>query len=172
MKCFRLVVTGEDHPHETDGEFDESKATFLVHREVWQAILRIANLAGALGILNSQMEMKCGVCDSFLVSAESFLEFINKTEAYKKEDDLFFELVQENLWHIYQALVETKFNNDEAFLEYYLRGGDDYRLLRDEHGELIYDESSGWPLGLAYEYVVIKINPVACLCCSRIFGSD
>lgn len=52
-------------------------------------------------------------------------------------------------------LVGPKFDNDEDFLKYWRDGGPDLSLLKGRDGDWAYDETTGYPLGLNYEDVVI-----------------
>jgi hypothetical protein len=167
MKCFRLQVVSDDL--QVQNQFDELSSTFFLPRCVWQGILRFGNTSEALATLNKHIEVKCGVCGSFLVPAGPFFTFVQKIESIKEDNDDFYEIVGESLCDIYRALLETKFNDEKALLKYWQDGGGDHRLLKGPDGDLVFDEVTGWPLGLAFDDVAVMINSSVCPSCHSLF---
>lgn len=168
MKCFRLEIVSIERVIQEDGYFDKDCSTFLISRDMWKEILYSGNLAGTLAIMNSRVEVTCDVCGSFMLPAGPFLEFVQKTEAFEKGNEYFSEIARENLRHIFQSLIETKFNDEDAFWKYWTDEGCVYNLLKDGNGELVIDENTS----LAYDDVVVKISSGSCSSCESLFQRD
>lgn len=171
MKCFRLEIVGEDRALQEDGEFEQNRSTFLIASEIWNLVLRSANISGTTTVLTNRVEIKCGACDSYMLPAGAFIEFVQKTGILEKGDEYLDEIVRENLWHIFKSLVETKFNNEDAFWKYWRDGGGEHHLLKEQNGELVFDEITGLPLGLAYGDVAVKTSN-DCPSCASLFLRD
>jgi hypothetical protein len=157
MKCFRIQIVNEDPEvliHANNGDDDSQ---FLIDQASWEQFLKTAGRN-----LIPSAELKCGVCGRFTVPALVFLQSVEKYEDVEHFDPDY---------NLYGWLVEPKFDNDEAFLDYWKNGGPDLNLLYDTGGSWVYDEISGFPLGLKCEDVVISISSVPCPYCEKLFST-
>jgi hypothetical protein len=157
MNCFRLEIIDDEIP--IDGEFDKVLSTFRMWRSNWENFLLAAEQTGHLTKLNQQTEVICGNCGSFSAPSGLFLAIVQDL-CEKKAG----ELIHDDLWEISQALVETKFDNEEEFIKYLQDGGPDRKLLHGPDGDWVYDEFTTFPIGLVYDDVaVIFRTQCACL---------
>jgi fermentation-respiration switch protein FrsA (DUF1100 family) len=156
MKYFRIHVVDTD-PETLAGVSSVDYSIFQIDTASWDQLLK----RSGKNIISSA-ELRCGVCGSFTVPATVFLKAV---ERYEDVED--FDPNRE----IYHNLIEPKFDNDEDFFKYWRNGGPDKALLHGADGDWVYDEITGYPLGLKYEEVVVLLYSEHCQCCETLFLS-
>lgn len=170
MDFFRLVIVRGGGAECADEQFDRGKSTITLDENYWNEILRTSYLCGAMEELKEKVQVFCGVCGNFIVPARDFLNFVEKLIGFTENLEEFDQSIIETLWTVNHSLIETKFNDIEKFKKYWEdgAGADNLMLLRDKKGDLIFDEITGWPVGLAYADVAVKLY-TNCQSCEAIF---
>ncbi len=157
MRCFKIQIV-EEYPEPSFYEnASDTGQTFLVDQVSWTKFPK-----GPGKNLVLAAELQCGRCGSFTVPAEVCLKAVAKYEDVEEFDPDH---------ELFRNLVSPKFDNDEDFLKYWRDGGPDLHLIKGSDGDWVYDEITGYPLGLNYEDVVISMHPEPCLCCADLFSS-
>lgn len=155
MKYFRIHVVDTELKTLAEASSVDDDSIVQIDKASWDQLLK----RSGENIISSA-ELKCGVCGSFTVPA---LVFLKAVEKYENVEDF------DPGYNLYDQLIEPKFDNDEDFFKYWRDGGPDKGLLHGADGDWVYDEITGYPLGLKYEEVVILLYSGQCQCCEALF---
>lgn len=155
MKYFRIHVVDADLETLSVTSSGDEDSIVQIDKATWDQFLK-----GSGKNIYPSADLKCGICGSFTVSASVFLKAVEK---YEDVEDFDPDHI------LYRHLIEPKFDNDEDFFKYWRNGGPDKGLLHGIDGDWVYDEITGYPLGLRFEEVAVLLYSDNCRCCEKLF---